>query len=114
MESPASMESLMDRLQTYLDAHATRPWCVHELWDEVGSKFPGEDTLVETQRLLNHLARAGRIASSGEMVERGDGVCDDWFYWSAKSGKRYLDEFGARYQFPGLSDLIRSHCRHRV
>jgi len=114
MAAQAAAETLMAKLQAYLDAHPDRPWCVHEMWDEVGSKYPGEDMLVETQHSLNHLARAGRIHTSGMMVERGDGVCDDWFYWSNKTGKKFLDEFGRKWQFPDLSDLIKSHCRHRV
>jgi hypothetical protein len=114
MDAQASMSSLMEKLQAYVDSHPNRPWCVHELWDSVGSKHPGEDMLVETQRSLNHLARAGRVGTSGMIVERGDGVCDDWFYWSTKSGKKYLDEFGSKWQFPALSELIKSHCQHRV
>ena len=114
MEDSASLSSLMEKLQTYLDDHPDRPWCVHEMWGEVGVKHPGEDMLVETQRALNHLARTGRIGTSGMMVERGQGVCDDWFYWSTKSGKKFLDEFGPKWQFPRLSELIESHCRHRV
>jgi len=74
----------------------------------------GEDMLVETQRALNHLARNGRIGSSGMMVERSEGVCDDWFFWSKHSGHGHLDEFGAKWQFPTLSEKIKSHCRHRV
>lgn len=114
MQAESSSETLMNKLQAYLDANPTRPWCVHELFEEVGAKHPGEDMLVETQHSLNHLARLGRIGSSGMMVERGQGVCDDWFYWSAKSGKKFLDEFGPKWQFPKLTDLIEAHCRHRV
>ena len=110
----ASSEAMMTQLQAYLDAHNDRPWCVHELYDAVGSKIMGEDMLVETQHALNHMARSNRIYSSGMVVERSEGVCDDWFYWSAKSGKRFLDEFGPKYQFPGLTDIIKAHCRHRV
>jgi hypothetical protein len=114
MQGDPSLSSLMTKLRSYLDDHPDRPWCVHEMWEEVGVKHPGEDMLVETQRALNHLARNGTIGSSGMMVERGEGVCDDWFYWSKRSGKSYLDEFGPPWLFPGLSDLIKSHCRHRV
>ena len=114
MPGDDSMDQLMTKLESYLDAHPDRPWCVHEMFEEVGAKHPGEDMLVETQRSLNHLARAKRIASSGMLVERSDGVCDDWFYWSIRSGRRELGEFGAHYRFPELSDLIKAHCRHRV
>lgn len=114
MAAPASLDQLMANLQNYLDARPERPFCVHEMFDAVGSHHLGEDMLVETQRALNHLARIGRIRSSGMMVERSEGVCDDWFYWSAKSGKKFLDEFGPKWQFPKLTDLIEAHCRHRV
>jgi hypothetical protein len=114
MASNSSLEQLMTNLQNYLDAHADRPWCVHEMFEEVGARHPGEDMLVETQRALNHMARIQRIRSSGMMVERSEGVCDDWFYWSAKSPHKHLDEFGPKWQFPALSEKIQSHCRHRV
>ncbi len=114
MPAEASLDSLMDKLQGYLDGHSDRPFCVHEMWEQVGVKHPGEDMLVETQRALNHLARSGKIGTSGMVVERGGGVCDDWYYWSNRSGKKYLDEFGRAYQFPDLSDRIKAHCRHRV
>jgi len=82
MVDDASMEHLMTKLQGYLDEHPDRPWCVHEMFEKVGALHPGEDMLVETQRALNHLGRVGRIRTSGMMVERSEGVCDDWFYWS--------------------------------
>lgn len=110
----ASSEAMMTQLQSYLDAHADRPWCVHELYDEVGSKIMGEDMLVETQHALNHMARSNRVYSSGMVVERSEGVCDDWFYWSRKGAHAHLDEFGPKWQFPALSEKIQSHCRHRV
>ncbi len=114
MQAETSMDTLMEKLQAYLDAHADRPWCVHEMWEEVGVKHPGEDMLVGTQRALNHLARQSKIGTSGMVVERDGGVCDDWYYWSMKSGKKFLDEFGPKYRFPDLSDRIKAHCRHRV
>jgi len=114
MAEEDSLGPLMKDLETYLNAHATQPWCVHEMFDAVGSKHLGEDMLVETQRALNHLARAGRAESSGMVVERSEGVCDDWFYWSTKAGHSELGQFGKPWQFPALSDLIQSHCRHRV
>ncbi len=109
-----SSENLMARLQGYLDEHPDRPWCVHELYDAVGSKIMGEDMLVETQHALNHLTRRNRIYSSGMMVERSEGVCDDWFYWSRTAPHAHLDEFGPHWQFPALSEKIQAHCRHRV
>jgi hypothetical protein len=114
MAANASLDTLMQHLQAYLDAHPERPWCVHEMFDEVGSKQMGEDMLVETQRALNHLARNQRIGTSGMMVERSEGVCDDWFYWSKATHHKELSEFGPKWQFPALSEKIQSHCRHRV
>ena len=110
----ASLDQLMANLQNHLDANPERPFCVHEMFDAVGSHHLGEDMLVETQHSLNHLARLGRIRTSGMMVERSEGVCDDWFYWSTKSPHKHLDEFGPKWQFPALSDKIKEHCRHRV
>ena len=52
MPEDASMNELMTKLQGYLDAHAERPWCVHEMFESVGAHHPGEDMLVETQRAL--------------------------------------------------------------
>ena len=109
-----SSENLMGKLQEYLDKQPERPWCVHELYDAVGSKIMGEDMLVETQHALNHMTRLGRVFSSGMIVERSEGVCDDWFYWSKKGPHAHLDEFGALWQFPALSEKIQAHCRHRV
>jgi hypothetical protein len=114
MPEDASMDQLMLKLQAYVDSHPDRPWCVHEMFEEVGARHPGEDMLVETQRALNHLARVGRMRTSGMMVERSEGVCDDWFYWSAKASQKHLDEFGPKWQFPALSEKIQAHCRHRV
>ena len=114
MAATSSLQELMTNLQQYLDQHADRPWCVHEMFDHVGSKHLGEDMLVETQRALNHLARNGRIGTSGMMVERSEGVCDDWFYWSARAGKKELSEFGPKWEFPALSEKIQAHCMHRV
>jgi hypothetical protein len=114
MAEDDSLESLMKDLESYLNAHPEQPWCVHEMYDQVGLKHMGEDILVETQRALNHLARSGRIDTSGMVVERSEGVCDDWFYWSKKSGHTDLDGFGKGWQFPALSDRIQQHCRHRV
>ena len=109
-----SLDSLMTKLQSQVDANPDRPWCVHEMYDAVGSHVVGEDMLVETQRALNHLARNGRIHSSGMIVERSEGVCDDWFYWSTKAAKDDLGDFGPKWRFPALSEKIQSHCRHRV
>jgi len=114
MAAPPSLDQLMANLQNYLDAKPERPFCVHEMFDAVGSHHIGEDMLVETQRALNHLTRIGRIRSSGMMVERSEGVCDDWFYWSTKGPHKHLDEFGVAWQFPALSDKIKEHCQHRV
>ncbi len=114
MAEDDSLGPLMKDLETYLNAHPEQPWCVHEMYDAVGSKVLGEDMLVETQRALNHLARAGRAGSSGMVVERSEGVCDDWFYWSTRSGHAELGQFGRPWQFPELSDRIQQHCRHRV
>lgn len=107
-------ENMMAQLLAYLDANPAHPLCVHELYDAVGSKIMGEDMLVETQHALNHLARQNRIYTSGMVVERGEGVCDDWFYWSRKSPHAHLDEFGTKWQFPALTERIMAHCRHRV
>lgn len=114
MVADASLETLMSNLQQYLDQHADRPWCVHEMFEHVGAKHPGEDMLVETQRALNHLARNHRAMTSGMMVERSEGVCDDWFYWSSHANKAELADFGSKWQFPALSEKIQAHCRHRV
>lgn len=113
-EDQDSLGPLMADLEKYLNAHPDQPWCVHELYDKVGLKHMGEDILVETQRALNHLARAGRAGTSGMVVERSEGVCDDWFYWSTKAGHHELADFGKAWQFPQLSDRIQAHCRHRV
>lgn len=114
MAASGSLDELMSKLQQYLDQHPDRPWCVHEMFEQVGANHPGEDMLVETQRALNHLARNERIGTSGMMVERSEGVCDDWFYWSRQGGKRQLSDFGPKWQFPELSEKIQAHCRHRV
>ena len=114
MAAGESLEGMMGKLEEYLDQHSDRPWCVHEMYDAVGSHIMGEDMLVETQRALSHLARNGRIVASGMIVERSEGVCDDWFYWSKKSGHSELDAFGPKWRFPALSEKIQAHCRHRV
>jgi hypothetical protein len=114
MPEESSKDELMSKLQAHVDAHPDRPWCVHEMFEEVGAKLPGEDQLVETQHSLNHLARVGRMRTSGMMVERSEGVCDDWFYWSTRAGHTHLEQFGKPWQFPALSERIQAHCRHRV
>jgi hypothetical protein len=114
MTDPDTLEPLMNELENYLNAHPEQPWCVHEMFDAIGSKHMGEDMLVDTQRALNHLARSDRAKSSGMIVERSEGVCDDWFYWSSKAKHSEVGEFGKPWQFPALSERIQQHCRHRV
>jgi hypothetical protein len=113
-DDPDSLGPLMGDLETYLNAHPEQPWCVHEMFEKVGLKHMREDGLVDTQRALNHLARSGRAGTSGMIVERSEGVCDDWFYWSTRAGHTHLEQFGKPWQFPALSERIQAHCRHRV
>ncbi|MGB6500082.1 MAG: hypothetical protein WBG19_01580 [Thermoplasmata archaeon] len=104
--------TLMTRIERALDGTPNRPWCVHRLYEEVlASEAPGnrEQMLDTTQRAADALVSEGRAVR--EFVSAvGIGVhCEDSLYWSPRSSKQRLADFGPDYESPTILRRLASH-----
>jgi hypothetical protein len=103
---------LKSRIERTLAGTPDRPWCVHRLYEEIlTSEPPGsrDEMLDSTQRAADDLVSEGRAVR--EFVSAvGIGVrCEDSLYWSPKSSKRTLSDFGPEYESPTILRRLASH-----
>ncbi|MFY9717384.1 MAG: hypothetical protein WAK40_05565 [Thermoplasmata archaeon] len=103
---------LSSRIESTLNSDPERPWCVHRLYEElVAAREPGnrEVLLEATQRAADALVVNGK--AHREFVSAiGIGVhCEDALYWSKRSIKRSLADFGPEYESPTILRRLASH-----
>jgi len=107
---------LKERIKTALEENPGRPWCVHRLYEELvptGSPRARDEMLEVTRRAADELVREGR-ANREFVSATAIGIqCEDALYWSRRSGKTALAEFGPEYESPTILRRLGSHIQCR-
>lgn len=118
MASSATSEppALRARVEGLLDSDLDRPWCVHRLYEELydeRTRGNREEDLRATERAADALVDARR-ARREVISATSIGIhCEDSLYWSARSGRSSLGEFGPEFESPAILRRLGSHlfCR---
>jgi hypothetical protein len=107
-----SATPLKQRIAETLDHHPEEPWCVHRLFETLTPPvglFDRDRGLDAARHAADELTEEGRARR--ELVSAiSIGVhCDDSVYWSLRSGKARLAEFGPAYESPTILRRLGSH-----
>lgn len=107
-------EALRHRIAETLEREPARPWCVHGLYEALlasGSDLHRDELLLKTQTAADDLVGEGRARR--EFVSAiGIGVhCEDSVYWTPRTGKENLADFGPDYESPAILYRLASHIR---
>jgi hypothetical protein len=116
MEAAISLSPLATRIDVALNEDVDRPWCVHRLYEKLvsGQATASRDNMLEvTQRAAEELVRLGR-ARREYVSAIGIGVhCEDALYWTARSDRSQLSDFGPEYESPTILHRMASHFQCR-
>ena len=105
---------LLDQIEKLLDADIERPWCVHRLFDEIlASADPSQrdGRLRVTELAADRLAELGRARREFVSAISIGVHCQDSLYWSIRSERTRLEEFGPEYETPTILRRLGSHFR---
>lgn len=107
-----SATPLKERIAETLDHHPDEPWCVHRLFETLTPPvgwFDRDHGLDAARHAADELIEEGRARR--ELVSAiSIGVhCDDSVYWSLRSGKAHLADFGPAYESPTILRRLGSH-----
>src|SRR5271169_2543746 len=103
---------LMVRIEAALDADPERPWCVHRLYEELVTPMDRgqrEFMLEETERAAEALVDKGLVHHERISAISIGVHCQDSVYWSSRSDKQRLEEFGPEFQEPAVLRRLASH-----
>jgi hypothetical protein len=108
----AADAGLKDRIARTLDDSPDEPWCVHRLFETLAPPdrlFDRDRGIEQARSAADELAEEGRARR--ELVSAVSiGVhCDDSVYWSARSERRRLAEFGPDYESPTVLRRLSAH-----
>jgi hypothetical protein len=110
----SSKVDLALRVEKALDENPERPMCIHRLYEEViapvheGAREPMLDV---TQRIADEVVARGR-ARKERVSALSIGVhCEDCMYWSIRSTRTRLEDFGPAYESPAILNRLASHFR---
>jgi hypothetical protein len=116
MDATVSLSGLATKIQEALNDDLDRPWCVHRLFEEFLSG-PGQmgrdDLLAVTRKAAEELVRAGHAREEYVSATSIGVHCEDTLYWSARSGKQRLADFGPAYEWPTVVQRLGSHFQCR-
>jgi hypothetical protein len=103
---------LPDLIARILDGDPNQPWCVHRIYEEVispDSPYDRRSGLSATREAADRLVHDGR-AQFETVSAISIGVhCEDALYWSLRSSKKCLDDFGPEYESPTILRRLASH-----
>lgn len=105
---------LMARIENALDTDPDRPWCVHRLYEELltpSDRQDRESMLDATERAADELAEKGRVQRERISAFSIGVHCEDSVYWSRRSEKARLSDFGPEYEEPVVLRRLASHFR---
>ncbi|MGA8710267.1 MAG: hypothetical protein WB786_03435 [Thermoplasmata archaeon] len=116
MDATVSLSPLATRIEAALNDDLERPWCVHRLYEEFVST-PGatsrEDLLAVTQRAAEELVRVGHARQEYVSATTIGVHCEDTLYWSSRSTRQRLADFGPAYEWPTVVQRLGSHFQCR-
>jgi hypothetical protein len=110
--TPGEAPALKDRIASTLDGHPDEPWCVHRLFETLtppSGLFDRDRGLDAARAAADELAREGRARREFVSAVSIGVHCDDSVYWSLRSGKSRLAEFGPEYEVPTVLRRLGSH-----
>ncbi|MCI4345824.1 MAG: hypothetical protein L3K07_03625 [Thermoplasmata archaeon] len=103
---------LVQKIQEALDANPGVPWCMHRLYEEIVTPelIGGRDSLLElTERAANRLVKEGKVQYEAVSTLAIGVHCQDSVYWSNRSAKTRLEQFGPEYESPRVLRRLASH-----
>jgi hypothetical protein len=106
--------ALPARIEETLNEEPEKPWCVHRLYETlVARTAPGdrEEGLRETRQAADQLSQEGRVRREAVSAVSIGVHCEDSLYWSVRSPKRRLEEFGPEYEAPTILHRLASHMQ---
>jgi len=110
------LDELMGQIETALNEQPYRPWCIHRLYEELAPTHErrARDGLIQLmERAADEVTRRG-LAQHEPVSAIAIGVhCQDSLYWSTRSDKHRLEDFGPDYESPRILRRLASHfeCR---
>lgn len=108
----ARFDEVKGRIEAALNERPDRPYCQHRLYREVVAPAidPGSsDLLMATQLAGRELAKEGRARCEAVSTLSIGVHCEDWVFWSMRSSRTRLDEFGPDYESPAILYRLASH-----
>ena len=108
------LPGLIDRIESTLDADPEQPWCVHRLSEALLGDDGDErrDARIdEAQQAADRAVGLGRARREYVSAISIGVHCEDAVYWSSRSPKRQLAEFGPEYEAPTVLHRLASHVR---
>jgi hypothetical protein len=99
-------------IEQALDQDPDLPMCVHRLYEEViapvreGAREPLLDV---TQRIADEVVSRGRARKEWVSALAIGVHCEDCMYWSIRSDRQRLQEFGPKYESPAILNRLASH-----
>jgi len=114
MEAAVSLSALATQIDSALSGDLDRPWCVHRLYEELLAAPGGasqDHMLVATQQAADELVAAGRARREYVSATAIGVHCEDALYWSARSERLQLIEFGPEFESPTLLRRLASHVQ---
>jgi hypothetical protein len=102
------------RVQQALDRDPDRPMCIHRLYEEVIAPVHEgalEPMLDVTQRIADEVVARGRARKESVSALSIGVHCEDCMYWSMRSSRTRLEDFGPAYESPAILNRLASHFR---
>jgi len=116
MDATVTLSHLAIQIESALNDDLDRPWCVHRVYEEFLSS-PGlgsrEELLGVAQKAAEELVRAGRARQEYVSATSIGVHCEDTLYWSSRSARERLADFGPAYEWPTVVQRLGSHFQCR-
>ncbi|HTW76433.1 MAG TPA: hypothetical protein VMG14_01535 [Thermoplasmata archaeon] len=110
--APDDPAQFKERIAATLDAHPDEPWCTHRIFETLAppaGPFDRDRGIDSARRAADELAAEGRVLREYVSAVAIGVHCDDSLYWSLRSGRRQLAEFGPEYESPTILRRLGAH-----
>jgi hypothetical protein len=112
MSAHVAPSDLTVRIEGVLEENPNRPLCVHGLYEELLAPVDRgnrDQLLEETRRAADEAVRRGHARMEFVSAIAIGVQCEDVMYWSTRSAKLHLKDFGVEYESPTILNRLGSH-----
>jgi hypothetical protein len=112
MPGPTESAELSRQVEVVLERHPDRPYCVHGLFEELLAPLArgNRDQLLDaTRHAADEAVSRGRARMEFVSAIAIGVHCEDVMYWSIRSPKLHLKDFGPEYESPTILSRLGAH-----